>query len=192
MALDDIFTALEEQAEVECTEILESAREQVSVIAEEAAEEAATIRNRRVENAERAATAITGQQLNAARLEAKKRVASVKEAAVRDVYDLARADLSKVRGAAGYEALFRDLAAEAIEGVSGQIEVLVDPADVKLAESVLPGLAPGTVVRGEIATTGGLVVVFQEGRIMRRNTLEDRLEKSRRWTQAHVAEMLFA
>ncbi|MBA4371165.1 MAG: hypothetical protein C0418_06285 [Coriobacteriaceae bacterium] len=192
MALEDIFTALEEQAGEECAEILESAREQVSVIAEEAAEEAATIRNRRVENAERAATAVTGRQLNAARLEAKKRVASVKEAAVRDVYERALADLGKVRGAAGYEALFRDLAAEALEGVSGQLDVLVDPADAKLGEKVLADLAPGASVRGDISTAGGLVVVFEGGRIMRRNTLEDRLEKSRRWSQAQVAEMLFA
>jgi vacuolar-type H+-ATPase subunit E/Vma4 len=79
MALEDIFRALDEQADKECESILATARAQAEAIVADA-EEQADGHLLGVCRADRAAHAAkASKQINAARLEGKKRVASVKE-----------------------------------------------------------------------------------------------------------------
>jgi len=47
-------------------------------------------------------------------------------------------------------------------------------------------------VEPTLETEGGLVVEASEGRVIRRNTLEDRLDRSRQLIQAEVAKVLFS
>lgn len=192
MALEDIFKALEEQGEAECADIVEAARDQADSIAKEAAREADAIRAKRIELAERSVRSATAQQMNTVRLEGKKEVASVKEDAVQAVFAAALGQLGTLRGTAGYEALFRALAAEALEGVAADAEVLVDPADEKIAASVLSEMGVSAPVRSELDSAGGLVVLTDGGRIARRNTLEDRLDKARVRAQAGIAGILLS
>ncbi len=49
MAIEDIFRALEEQADAECKEVLDNAKVQADAILAEAREEAEAIRRRRLE-----------------------------------------------------------------------------------------------------------------------------------------------
>jgi vacuolar-type H+-ATPase subunit E/Vma4 len=76
--------------------------------------------------------------------------------------------------------------------VSGEMVVLVDPADEELARRVLADTGVDAEVRGELSTSGGVAVLTGNGRIMRRNTLEDRLDKVRHSIQSEVAEILFS
>ncbi|MBU4556204.1 MAG: V-type ATP synthase subunit E [Actinobacteria bacterium] len=192
MALEDIFRALEDQAQDECDQILRVAREQAEAIAEDAADQAQTIRTNRVDDAERTTRKKASRTVNSARLESKKRVAAVKEAAVSESFDRASTALSSVRGRSDYAAIFKALAEEASTGLEGELEVWVDPADEALAKGVIAELGLSAVVRPEIKSAGGLVMTIDEGKISRRNTLEDRLEKVRLMAQADVAEILFS
>ncbi len=126
------------------------------------------------------------------RLESRKRVAAVKEKAVRDTFDGALEALSQVRARPDYPQVFGALLDEAIESVEPDWELLVDPADVELARSTLAAKGLNVGVRGEISTAGGVVIAMHEGTVTRRNTLEDRLDKLRGKAQADVAELLFA
>ncbi|TLM98932.1 MAG: hypothetical protein FDZ75_01240, partial [Actinobacteria bacterium] len=47
-------------------------------------------------------------------------------------------------------------------------------------------------VQATLKSAGGLVIEADNGRIVRRNTLEDRLERVRQYVQADVAKVLFA
>lgn len=192
MALEDIFKALEEQGEADCAEIISAARDQAGSIADEAKREADAIRAKRVEAAERAVKSATAQQMNTVRLEGKKSVAAVKEEAVQTVFRAALDKLAAMRGSEAYKDLFKALAAEALEGAAADAVVLVDPADEKLAAAVVAELGVGAPVRAEISTAGGLVVATQGGRISKRNTIEDRLEKARTRAQAGVAGILLS
>ena len=192
MALEDIFRALEEQADSDIEAVLREARAHAAAILEEATREADATREARIADAERAATMRSAQDLNQARLEARKKVAAVKEVAVREVFDDARAALSNVRERPEYDQMFRDLAEEALAGISGDFEVLVDPADVSRAEAFLAAKGLSAPVKGELHSAGGLVIVTGSGTVSRRNTLEDRLEKLRGLAQADVAEIVFA
>ncbi len=192
MALEDIFRALEEQAQEECDQVLADAREQAAAIAADAVEEADALTARIVAEVGRTARQRATQSLNAARLEGKKRVASVKARAVVAAFDRSLEALGSVRGSGMYPAIFKALAQEALEGFEGELCVHCDPADEGLARETLSALGVRAAIEPVISTRGGLVVTTRAGRIMRRNTLEDRLGKVRLAAQAEVAEILFS
>jgi len=192
MALEDIFAALEEQADKEIEEILQDARDQAEGITERAAEEAESIRTMKVDQADRATRLEASQSVNAAKLEGKKRTAAVKERAVGEAFDKALEMLSNVRGSNDYPAMFRVLVEEALQGMVGDVDVLVDPADADVARSTIASLGVDAEVKTDLTTVGGLVAATKGGRIKRRNTFEDRLDKVRQSARADVAEILFS
>lgn len=192
MALEDIFRALEAQAEEECEEILAAARDQAASIASEAKEQAEEIKRARVEVAERDVRIKVAQRLNAARLDARKRTAAVKDNAISAAFDGAVGRLGELRGGKAYAESFKVLAAEALAGVDGEVEVLVAPADAELAKKTLASLGADASIREELDTSGGLVVVSGAGTVFRSNTLEDRLARLRGCCQSDVARILLA
>lgn len=191
MALEDIFRALEDQAQLECDQILESARDQAQAISDDAAEEAESIRSSRIAEAERVVRSRASRTLNSARMDGKKRVSAVKEEAVNATFEKALGALGAVRTTPDYSATFKALVEEAVSGLDGEMEVLVDAADEQLAVGALKEIGIDAPVKPELSTAGGLVVSMNGGRIMRRNTLESRLEKVGLVAQAEVAEILF-
>lgn len=192
MALEDIFSALEQQADKEIAEILQDAQDQAAMIIEDATDQADELRAARVERTEKSTRAQASQSLNAARLEAKKRIAAVKEAAVESVFEGATGPLANLRGSERYEQIFEALTSEAVAGFEGELEIYVDKADEALATSVMSKLGVNASLKAEIETSGGLMVTTGGGRIARRNTFEDRLEKVRQRAQADVAGVLFS
>lgn len=192
MGLEDIFRALEEQASKDSDAVLAEARAHADSIIREAERDAARARDNRVADAQRAARSRSAQELNSAKLDARKKTAAVKERAVTQAFDRALAELDKARSRSGYAQSFNRLLDEALEGVSGEYVVLVDPADVELAKSALADKGISVPVQGDLATSGGVAVSTHGGRVMRRNTLEDRLDKLRGLAQADVAEILFS
>jgi vacuolar-type H+-ATPase subunit E/Vma4 len=119
-------------------------------------------------------------------------VAGVKERAIVQAFDEALAKLGSVRAGAGYPALFGALAEEAVAGLTGEIVVMVDPADEALAAGFLKKSGFVGSVDATAKTFGGLTVVAEGGDLLRRNTLEDRLEKFRALGQSEIAEVLSA
>ncbi len=190
MAIEDIFRALEKQAEQECRDILNAADLQAAAIIDEARQEAERIRQRRLESIEEPLQARANAVVNEARLEVKRALAAVREETLEQVFDQARDKLASLRGTSRYERVFQALAEEALDGVSASYEVLVDPADVELAERVVGAVRPGGTVLGNLSTIGGLVVATRDGRVRRHNTFESRLESVRSIAQAEIAEII--
>lgn len=192
MAIEDIFRALEEQADRDIAAIMAEAREHAQAILEDARREAEQVREQQIEEARERARLRTAQSVNSVRLEVRKQVASAKEHAVARVFEQAREELAAARQRGDYPQVFRSLLEEALSGVLGEFEVLVDPRDVELARSTLADLGLEAPVSPEITTDGGVVVALDGRRVLRRNTLEDRLEKFESASQAEVAGILFA
>lgn len=192
MALEDIFRALEEQANNDCDELLKTAGAQADFIIGEAAEQEKAICAQCVEAAGQNMRVVASKKRNAARVAAQKRLAVTKEAAIARVFETAASKLSLMRQADGYETLFRRLLEEALDGTNGVVTVLVDPRDKELAQKIVDASGRDGEIRPEITTDGGVMVVFGDGRILRRNTLEDRLQKAKQQAQATVAEILFS
>ena len=191
MAIDDILRALDDQAQADCEETVGEAREHAKLILEEAERQAQQVHETFVRQVERAASAEASKKVNAARLEAKMTVSTVKGDGVTSVFDSARNQLASVRNV-GYDGLFTALAAEALSGVSGPVTVRTAPADTALAENALAGLGIAADVVGDLDTAGGLVVETGGGKIVRRNTLESRLDRASQFVRADVARVLFS
>jgi vacuolar-type H+-ATPase subunit E/Vma4 len=192
MAIEDIFVALEEQGEQESREAVDAAREQAKGIKEDAEAQAKAIRDARVEAAKAHATLTSARTVNSARLTGRRMVAGVKERAIVTAFDEALVKLGSARASAGYPALFRALADEAVAGLDGEIVVRVDPADEALAAEFLKASGMVGSVDATAKTSGGLTIVAKGGDLLRRNTLEDRLEKFRGLGQSEIAEVLSA
>lgn len=192
MALEDIFKALEHQADRDIADVLAEARARAAALISEADIEAAAIREKHAEESESAASASATRTLNSARLEARRALAAVRQQAVGDVIERARVSLGTIRDAPDYEGLFARLLEEALEGVSGEFELLVDARDELLARAAMAKRGLTGTVKPEIETAGGVVVATKGGRIFRRNTLEDRFDKLAGIAQADVARILFS
>jgi vacuolar-type H+-ATPase subunit E/Vma4 len=192
MAIEDIFRALEEQADRDCRDILDGAKATAKGLEAEAKAEAEAIKAEKLAAADAAVRNKASQVVNAAKLANMKQVAAAKDRGIEAVYDGALAGLKKVRGTAAYPKLFKSLAEEALAGITAKdIVVKVDKADKDLAAKTLKELGVTGSVDASLDTAGGLVVLVAKGRIRRRNTLEDRLAKVRATRQAEVAEILF-
>lgn len=190
MAIEDILRALEEQAQAECEEILTEAKEHAEHIVREGEQEAARIREVHARQVEQNAQKRSARAVNSARLEAKARVSKIKGAALEDVFQKAAEQLGTVRGAPEYPQVFHQLAREALADAQGDMSIHVDPADVDLATRTMADMGVSAQVLGDIQSAGGLVVELDEGRIVRRNTFEDRLARARASLQADAAKAL--
>ena len=191
MAIEDIFRALEEQADRDCREILDGAKAQAKGIEADAKAEADKIKADKLAAADNAVRVKVGQTLNAAKLANKKDIAAAKDRGIEAVYADALGQFANLRGSKGYEELFKRLAEEALVGVNGDVTLLVDPADADLAKRTLASLGVSGQVDASASTVGGLTVAASGGRVFRRNTLEERMSKVRKTRQAEVAEILF-
>jgi len=192
MAIEDILNALEEQAQNDCDECLTEANEHATHILDTARQDAEDIKTRHVQQVERSAQAKASQKVNAARLEGKMLVSSVKGEGLESVFEQAQAQLGTVRQSPTYSSLLTALVAEALEGSSGEVTVKVNPDDVSAVQQQIASRGVTGEVLGDDTITGGVLVELEGGRILRRNTLEDRLERARGLVQNDVAKVILA
>jgi len=76
--------------------------------------------------------------------------------------------------------------------VDGEVSIHVAQGDVDRAKQAAAARGFVASVAGDLDTAGGLVVEASGGRIIRRNTLEDRLDRVSQIVQADVARVLFS
>lgn len=190
MAIEDIFRALEEQADGEVNHILHVATVQSDTIEHEARDEAQRITQARIDAADATVRSKATKAVNAARLQVKRDLAEVRDNAVDAVFAEATTRLAAMRGTAEYERVFTALAKEAFTGMDAECEVQVAPADADLAAKVVRELGVPATVSPTLDTIGGLVVSAHGGRVVRRNTFESRMLKARSVAGAKVAEVL--
>jgi vacuolar-type H+-ATPase subunit E/Vma4 len=192
MAIEDIFKALEEQADVECAQVLESAREQAKAIEEDAKAEAERIKAHKIDQVRASVESRAARVTNAARFENRKDIAAVKDAAIESVYAGALDKLAQLRSNSSYKTLFTALVEEALAGLEGPVTIQVDPADAKLAADVAATAGVDATIDTSAGVSGGVTVIAAEGRVYRRNTFEDRMAKIRKIKQAEISEILFS
>jgi vacuolar-type H+-ATPase subunit E/Vma4 len=192
MAIEGILKRLEEQARADREAVLAQGREQARLVAEQGELEAQRIRDELDRKAQRAATLAAEKVVNAARLQAKMAVSSAKGAEVAEVFDEAARRSLEVRSQAAYAELFSALATEALAGIDGAVTIRVAAADEELASRAAKSAGVSATIDPTLSTAGGLVVEAWKGRVIRRNTLEERLARARQVLASDVAKVLFA
>jgi vacuolar-type H+-ATPase subunit E/Vma4 len=192
VAIEDILRALEEQGQADCDACTEEARAHAAQILEDAQAKASSIHEHHISSIERTARTEAMKRVNAARLKGRMQVSGVRGEGLDGVFESARQQLPQLRQRSDYPQLFASLAREALDDVEGPVVIRVAPADVDLARQTASQLGADAEVVGDMETAGGLIVESAGGKIVRRNTLEDRLERARPYIQADVAKVLLA
>ncbi len=193
MAIEDILATLEEQAQADIDAVLHEAAEHAQMIESEAKLEAERIHAGFTRQVEKTASGEAAKVVNAARLEAKMLVSRARGESVEAVFTQAASGLGSLRADPGYEALFTRLLTEALEGLEPErLAIKVDPRDEVLAGRAIAAMGVDANLVADLVTDGGVVVEANGGRIIRRNTVEDRLDRARRYVVADVAKALFA
>jgi vacuolar-type H+-ATPase subunit E/Vma4 len=189
MAMDDILRALDEQAESDAGTIIQQAKAEAEGILRDAREDADAAKAARLERAHAQVEPRADQLINSARLQNKRDIEAARAEAIEEVFDDAGKKLASIRSdAESYRMLMKALTKEALAGIDGDAEVLVDEADVELARSLVP---EGVKVTGSPTSLGGVTVLARAGRVARRNTIEARLQAVRQASASDVAEILF-
>lgn len=192
MAIEDILRALDEQADNDSRTLVDTAKQQAKNILAEAKAEADRARDAKVAATEAQVRSRAAQIVNAAKLERRRQISTAQDEGIDHVWADAGAAISATRGTSGYEALFLALAREASERAEGDVDVRVASADAALATKVMSELGLNAEIDATADVLGGLTVVSGGGRVYRRNTIDDRLAKARKFVQPEVAEILFA
>jgi V/A-type H+/Na+-transporting ATPase subunit E len=190
MAIEDIFAALDEQADAEIEEIRSAAATRAEAIGQEARAEAERITASTVESAEAIARLKSEKRLNAAIMQMRRDMATVRDEAIQRAFERASERLADLRGTPQYEGIFAGLLAEATQAATGECEILVDPADRELAARLVAGLGNRCPVVPEINTIGGLSVSQSNGRVLFVNTFESRIAKLHEVGGATIAGLM--
>ncbi len=192
MAIEDILKALDDQAHSECDQILAEADAEAKAIVDEAKVQAERIRTQRMDRVKQVAEPKAQQLVNAARLSNRRELESARMQAVDSVFEDAKQRLVALKQDPGrYEPVMRSLLKEASVNSNGDSAVLIDPADEELVRRLMTDMALTCSVQTVATPYGGVTLTSHEGKIARRNTLDDRLELVRSSSRAAVAEMLF-
>jgi len=192
MAIEDILKTLEDQAQNDCDECLTEARAHAKHILEEADREAQVIRERHTAQVERVARAKASQKVNAARLESKMKVSAVKGDGLDMVFVQAAEQIGTIRERSDYTQIFTGLFSEAVSETEGPLTIKVNAADVDLAQRLMSEKGLAGEVEADPSISGGVLVEMSGGKILRRNTLDDRLQRARELVQDDVAKVLLA
>jgi vacuolar-type H+-ATPase subunit E/Vma4 len=183
MALDEMLAALEAETCTQCEEILAEARETAARVVEEAKrtaqQERALATARARESAEAAAVRITDEgALAAERLES-----AARARAVEAVFDRAAELIETAATGERAAEIAAALAREATAGLDGGV-VVVRPA---VADAVRSALGDRFEVRAEADAAAGALVIADEGRLLRDDTMPTRLARVRERFAADVA-----
>lgn len=191
MGLEDIFRALEQEAEARCAEIRMEANAQAGAIETESEQRCEELVREKLERAAAPLEARARRVIGDARFERRRSIAAEREAQVDAAYAAANDALTALRGAASYEVTFGRLLDEALSSSVEPTAVVVDPADEVIATKALAARGSSLPVLAEMSSKGGVVVLSGGGRVRHDNTFEARLERVQDTTRTLVGELLF-
>lgn len=191
MGLEDIFRALEQEAEARCAEIRMQANAEAGAIEADSEKRCEELVREKLARAAAPLEARARRVVSDARFERRRSIAAEREAQVDAAYVAAREALGSLRSDASYEATFGRLLDEALASSVSPSAVLVDPADEAMATRALSARGLDIPLKAEASSAGGVVVLSGAGRVRHDNTFEARLERVQDTTRTLVGELLF-
>lgn len=194
MSLEDIISALEEEAKAQRAEIIKRAEKQAQQIIGEAEAQSSLIGQEQGERLIGRAEIEANNLLHQANLERQSALAQTRKSLVEKALGAARSKLSAVTESSTYPALFTALTAEAWEAASsldGDRVVVVNEKDLSLAERTLSEMSLKAQIRTDDIRGGGLVIMSGDGRRKLANTLSGRLDRATPMLTTQVSEILF-
>jgi len=189
VALEDILSAIEDDALAEERRVAEEAERDAGAALAEARREAARLEAEALAAARDEAAGRVGRVLAAARIEVAARVRAAEEAGVRAALASARARLASLRAGPDHARTTRALLDMALAAVPDADEVAVDPRDEALVREALRSRGGRARVSTDIATACGVEARAEGGLVRARSTLEERLHRAEERLRAEVGRL---
>ncbi len=191
MALEEIFRALESEAQARCSEIRVNAQQEAELIEKQAQNRCEQLVRERLDLHSGVVAARARRIVNAAKMQARHDVAAERDVLIGQTFEEARETLRGLRERDGYQRLFDSLLREALSSAEHPSSVLVDPRDMEIAKSSLKAQALDLPAKGELTTAAGVVVLSNDDRVRHDNTVETRLARVEERARERVGELLF-
>ena len=195
MSLEAILAAIAAAGDSQVAEIEQAAQRAAAGVLASARADAEKARLAAGDRAAAPAYREHARILHRARLTYLRSVGDAREAAVDSVLERARNRLALVRADAGYPAILRRLAEEALDALRSSLEdpghahLEIDPRDEPLMAQMLHDLDLEIPVELGLDCWGGLVAHSEDGRIVVINTLESRLQRAMPFLRRYLAAL---
>ncbi|MBK5211538.1 MAG: V-type ATP synthase subunit E [Coriobacteriia bacterium] len=180
MAIKNILVAIEEQAREEIAEILRLTDEKAKKLLDETRKSAEAEGRRFVDSTVSRDEREAVRALHSASIVNGRSLSDVRAKAYAHVVEQAGVELTKIRATEGYQKIICALCKDAIIGLGESVIVHVDPVDGEVLNSEWCSkqqCVQHVEIMQDIITTGGIKVTSADGRIMRDNTFEARLDR---------------
>jgi vacuolar-type H+-ATPase subunit E/Vma4 len=178
MSQKELMEAISHQALLKTDKILEEARQSAALIIKKAEAGLEAIKEGIIERTRSSLKTEEARLVNEARLSVKKQILAVKHSRVEEVMKGLEMKLDELPRRKDYPAIMDSLLQETLDGVSGPVTVRCRAADRKLVEGWLAKAGFEARIEEAPLRHGGLEITFgPEGRFIRRNTFDSRLEK---------------
>lgn len=189
MALEDLLTALEADADAETERLRAESDAEASRIVESAQLEARELERAAFRAIEADVARALERRRAEARLAAAARLREAYEECVATLQGALRDRLGALRETETYPAVFRALVEESLAALPSASTLRVDRRDAQLARRLLAELDVRLELEPELDTIGGVEVVADDGRTVL-NTLEERLRNAEAPLRVLAGELL--
>jgi V/A-type H+-transporting ATPase subunit E len=189
MALTDLLTALEADADTETERLRAETDAEARRIVASARSEARAYELQAGKTAEEELAYELERRRSEARLAAASLLRDAYDSCVATLESALRDRLGELRDTDAYPGVLRRLIEEGLAAVPAAGALRVDPRDLRLAQGIVDELGARLELRPELDTLGGVEVAGDDGRTAR-NTLEERLRNAEPELRLLVSELL--
>lgn len=180
MKYDHLIQAIENGAEEKLQEIRDSKDREIRDIRGRAEAESVNLRKDLLAETKRKIDVENNKRVYAAREQSKNKLIGARLEACLSVYQEAAAKLSSIRSSPSYEAFYKAVLSEITESLaSDKIHLHIDKKDEVLCRQLLKGTGKEVDIVTDLSTMGGLNGSTPDGKVIIRNTIEDRLARAK-------------
>jgi vacuolar-type H+-ATPase subunit E/Vma4 len=192
MKYDHLIQSMELEAGKKIQDISDRIAKERKEILDKARAEGESVRIETVSKLQKSAVIEMNKKLYEAKEKVNENVALEHESAINEVFSEAGIALSLVRENTGYHVWFGKMLDEVLSGMSGDDTVLhVDPGDMDLCKKLVHDRGLNVQVLPDISTAGGLNGSCYDGKILVRNTIEDRLQQAKKIMKSSIFRAMY-
>lgn len=192
MALEDILRAVEQQAQAEIARLQAQAEAEAAALIAQAEAEARTIKAQHLANIVPRLQQERAQLLSEAKLLARRELLLAREALLEEAFSAAHTALASLREQPEYRHYLTQLLREVVEELGDEVCLVVDARDEAIVRRITADLGLPADIAVGLHTAGGLEACTPDGSVTVVNTIEARLQRSRRHLRRTVATILKA
>jgi len=194
VGLERIIEVLEDDTKKAIASIISDAKNEAKRILQNAKLEAKRIREEHERISEQKLKSQITDILSNANIDSRKLILQTKEDIIEKCFEEAKRKLKDARkNKKKYEKTFQRLTSECLKEMESKKNVIVrvDKRDERLVKKLFKKSKLNFVIKSDINTLGGLILISENGKTVVDNTLDSRLVRAKELMKPEIARLLF-